>query len=315
MRLPVFLIAAFAAAFIAGPALAAGGERIAVVVNEDALTHSDIDDRLRLIMVSSGMPDAPEIRAKLEPQIVSAMVDEQIRLQEAKKKEVDVSQAEVDGGFAEIAAQNKLKPEQFKEILNRNHLSIASMETQIRAQIAWAKVVQKELRPRINVTDSDIDARLEMLRANIGKTEYLAAEIFLPVDEARKEADARQLAAQLVGQVRGGKVPFFKLAKEFSQSAGASQGGDLGWVQQGQLEPELDAVLPSIAKNNVSDPIRTLTGYHILMVREQRAITQETMPARDQVLNMIGLERLQRQAQRYFLDLKSSAYIDNRIKS
>ncbi len=295
--------------------VSADAESIAVVVNDDAITRSDINDRLRLIMVSSGMPDSDDIRAKLLPQIVGAMVDEEIRLQEAKKKGIDVTREEIDKGFSEIAAQNKIDGPKFKEMLTRSGLNIETMETQIRSQVAWAKVVQQELRPKIAVSDTDVDAKLEMLQSNIGKNEYLVAEIFLPVDDVKKENDTVQLANQLVADVRAGKAPFFKVAQQFSQSAGATQGGDLGWVQQGQLAPELDAVLPTIGPNSYSNPVRSLTGYHILMVREQRQITNENLPTRDQVMNAIGQERLERQARRYLMDLKSAAFIDNRIES
>jgi len=293
----------------------ADAESIAVVVNDDAITRSDINDRLRLIMVSSGMPDSDEIRAKLMPQIVTVMVDEEIRLQEAKKKGIDVSREEIDKGFGDIAAQNKIDAVKFKEMLTRGGLNIETMETQIRSQVAWAKVVQQELRPKIVVSDTDVDAKLELLQSNIGKNEYLVAEIFLPVDDVKKENDTVQLANQLLSDIRAGKAPFFKVAQQFSQSAGSAQGGDLGWVQQGQIAPELDAVLPTIGPNSYSNPIRSLTGYHILMVREQRQITQQTMPTREQVYHAIGQERLERQARRYLLDLKSSAFIDNRIQS
>lgn len=293
----------------------AGSESIAIVVNEDAITHSDIEDRLHLIMASSGMPNSPEIKQKLLPQVVSGMIDEQIRLQEAKKKGVEVSQAEIDSSFAELAAQNKLKPEQFKEVMKRGGLRVESLQAQIRAHLAWVKLVQKELRPKITVSESDIESKMALMRGNIGKNEYLVAEIFLPVDDIKKEADAGQLAAQLVRDIRAKKAPFFKLAQQFSQSAGAAQGGDLGWVQQGQLAQELDAVLPAIGPGNISEPVRSLSGYHILMVREQRQIAEQNMPDRDKVMNMIGQERLERQARRYHMDLKAAAYIDNRLAS
>lgn len=302
--------------FTKAPAHAAGGsESIAVVVNEDAITRSDLNDRLKLIMVSSGMPNSDEIKAKLMPQIITAMVDEQIRLQAAKKKGIEVSREEINSGFAEIAGQNNLEPAKFREMLEKAGLNVDTMETQIKAQLAWAKVVQQEIRPRIAVSDSDVDNRLEMIKGNMGKTEYLLAEIYLPVDDAKKEADTKQLAMQLVKDIRAGHAPFFKVAKQFSQSAGAERGGDMGWIQLGQLSQEIDQVLPSIGANNISDPIRTLSGYHIVAVRDQRTITPETLPSREEIYNTIGLERLQRQASRYLMDLKAAAYIDNRLAS
>jgi len=288
-------------------------ENIALVVNEDAITVSDVNDRLKLIATSAGLPDNDEIRAKLMPQIVGSLVEEQIMQQEAKKLDLTVEQSEIDAGFAQIAGQNKFTPDQFKTLIKKGGMNIATMQAQIRAQIAWGKVVQQKIRPQISISDSDIDSRLERIAKAKGKTEYLVAEIFLPVDQGKDQDKAGELAARLVKEIRAGKAPFSKVAQQFSQAAGSAQGGDLGWIQDGQLAPELDAALPQIGKGNIGDPVRTLMGYHILLVRDVRLISDETMPTRSQIMNSIGQERLERQARRYLMDLKSSAFIDNRL--
>ena len=79
---------------------AARSEVIVMVVNEDAITRSDLNDRMNLIMASSGLRPTPDTVAKLTPQIVNALVDEQIRLQEARRLDLEVSQAEINEGFA-----------------------------------------------------------------------------------------------------------------------------------------------------------------------------------------------------------------------
>ena len=102
-------------------------------------------------------------------------------------------------------------------------------------------------------------------------------------------------------------------SQQFSKSAGAPQGGDLGWVGQGQLQRELDEVLPRIAVGEISNPVRTSTGYHILSVREQRVVSEENMPSREDVRSILGTQRLERLQRRYLLDLKSAAFIENRL--
>lgn len=288
-------------------------EGVAVVVNEDAITYSDVEDRLMLIMVSSGLPNTKDTRDKLRPQIVQALIDEQIRMQEARRLDISVAQEEIEGGIDTIAQQNELDPQEFRKRIQASGLKLSTMRDQIRAQIAWGKVVQASIRPQINVTDGDIDNFMERLQNNTGKSEYLVGEIFLPIDSANDENKSRNLARKLVQEIRGGQAPFFRVAQQFSKSAGAAQGGNLGWITQGQLDEELDAVLPLIQVGGISDPVRTSAGFHILNVREQRVLAAENLPSRDDVGSRIGLMRLERQAQRYLLDLKATSFIDNRL--
>lgn len=290
-------------------------EGIAAIVNEDAISMSDVEDRMKLIVVSSGLPDNKEIRDKLTAQIVGVLIEEQIKMQEARRMEINITQEEIDQGFASIAQQNKATPEQFREMVTRAGFNIETMNRQIEAQLAWNKVIQQKIRPQITITDTDVENYLERINNNKGKTEFLAAEIFLPVDDVKGDSETQQLANRLVGEIRSGKAPFYKVAQQFSQAAGASQGGDLGWVQQGQLPEELDAVVSTLKKNDVSAPIRTLRGYHILMLRDMRSTSSETMPSRDQIISTLGLERMERMQRRYYLDLKAAAFIDNRVSS
>lgn len=315
MRL-MFLLSFFTAFSIVftAPALAKGSESIAVVVNEGAITRSDVEERYRLIAISSGLPDNETTRSRLMPQIVSSLIDEEIRLQEATKNKITVTDAEISEGFKQIAEQNKFTSEQFTEILKRSGINIKTIQRQIRAQVAWGKLVQTKIRPQINVSDSDVDSKFAMIESNKGKNENLLAEIFIPVNETNTEEKVQQLAQQLVADIRAEKVLFPRVAQQFSQSAGSANGGMLGWVQVGQLAPELDQAVANVQPGGITDPVRTLSGYHILMVRERRVFTDEHMPARDEVVNAIGQERLERQARRYLMDLKSAAYIDNRSK-
>ncbi|MCD8562834.1 MAG: peptidylprolyl isomerase [Alphaproteobacteria bacterium] len=294
-------------------ALAGLSENIAVVVNNEAITRSDVDDRMKLIMVSSGLQDTPEIREKLEPQVVSMLIDEQIRMQEAKKNDLEITQEEIDDGFKQIAEQNKFTPEQFKDILKKSGINVATMERQIRTQLAWTKVIQTKIKPQVSVRETDVDDAIARMQANIGKTEYLAAEIFLPVDNPSDEKNVRQLANRLTSELKSGKAPFFQVARQFSQSAGASKGGDIGWVQDDQLAPEVSEALAKMSINQLSDPIRSISGYHIVMLRDKREIKEENIPGKQAVTNQIGTERMDRAQRQYFLDLKTAAYIDSRV--
>lgn len=291
---------------------AAGKEGIAVIVNQDAITNSDVEDRMGLIAASTGMPPSPELLAKLRPQVIDMLVEEQIKMQEAKRLKIDVTKEEIDGGFNQIAAQNKIPVEDFKKMLTSRKIHLVTMEDQIKAQLAWGKVIQKRLRPQVDISEADIDSELEMLRGKIGKTQYLLADIYLPTDEQRKDSEVSAVAGKVYSQLQKQPELFPRVAQQLSQAPGATQGGGLGWISEGELSQEIDAVLPSLQIGEISAPIKSMTGYHILLLREKRQITEETLPKRDDLTQRLGTERLDRLQRRYLLDLRSSAYIENR---
>jgi peptidyl-prolyl cis-trans isomerase SurA len=260
------------------------------------------------------LPPTPEIRAKLSRQVINTLIEEQLMLQEAKKQEIDVTQPEIDQAFATLATQNKMNPDQFREMITRSGIQLSTMERQIRAQISWQKVIQKVMRPQVTVMDADIDEYLSRIKAQKGRSEYFLAEIFLPVESASQDAEARDLASRLVSEIRAGKASFPKVAQQFSRSPGADQGGMLGWVPEGQLPPELETAVAALAKDTLTDPIRMPDGYHVLYLRDKRALAEENIPSRDQAMSTIGVQRLDRAQRRYMMDLKSSAFIENRVQ-
>lgn len=294
-------------------AWAAGGESIAATVNDDAITVSDVNDRMHLILTSSGMPENDEMRAKLRPQVVDTLIEERLRMQEAGKLGITVAPEDIEKGLATIAGQNGMSLEKFRAMLGGGKINVRTLQNQIESQLAWGQVIQKKLRPQVTIGDADVDDRIAKLEASIGKTEYLLAEIFLPVESSKDEAQTRQLADRLVGEMRTRGAPFPAVARQFSRSAGASRGGDMGWVQQGQLPEVLEKAAAQLEKGHITDPVRSPTGYHVLLLRDKRNITKESIPPREQVLNQIGIEHLDRLQRRYLLDLRAAAFIETRV--
>ena len=305
-------IACSAASWGISPALAAGKEGIAAVVNQDVVTKSDLMARLDLIATSTGLPRTPELVAKLQPQIVDMLIEEEIKTQEANRLKIEVTKEEIAQGFKSIADQNKLSAESFRKMLESSGIRVGTMEDQIRTQIAWTKVVQRKIRPQVEVSDADIDSELEQLRANIGKPQYKISEIFLPLMEGKKPAEIQSFAEKLVSQLQRKPEAFGKVAQQFSAAPGAAQGGAVGWVIGGQMPTEVDTVLPSLSPRSISNPIKTQSGFYIIFLQEKREITEALLPSREDVMQRVGGMRLDRAQRRYLMDLRSSAFVEKR---
>lgn len=285
---------------------------IAATVNKDAISESDVYDRSKLVLATAGIQNTKANRSKVRRQAIDSLIEEQIKIQEARRQNLEVTEADISSGFEAIAAQNKLNGDQFSQVLKQQGIPKSTLLSQIRAQIAWTKVIQSVLRPQVDVTETDVNAKMEILKDNIGGVEYQASEIFLPVTTAAEEADVKQMAQRLVQEIKFDGVAFEKLAKQFSKSHTAENGGSMGWISEGKLPKEMDLVIRNLAEGQVSSPIRTASGFHILTVTKRRTASGETLPSQDDVLSSIGLERLDRLQQRYLADLKSAAFIDRR---
>lgn len=255
----------------AAPPRADLSEGIVAIVNDTAITSLDLKNRMGLAVLSAGLPNSLETQQKLLPQVLRSLVDEQLQLQEGKKEGITVPSSEIDAAMKRIAEDNKIPGGDMAAFLRDHGLSPSTLRDQIRATLTWNRVITRKVRPMIDIGDDEIDAVVDRMRANAGKQEFLISEIFLPVDKSDEDAQVRALADKLVEQIKGGVV-FGAAARQFSQGLGASHGGDIGWIQAGQLAPEIDKVLPSLKPGDIAGPIRTASGYHILGIRDRRTI-------------------------------------------
>lgn len=300
------------AASVSTSSPAAVREGIAAVVNQGVVTRSKLSARVDLIAASTGLPRTPELIEKLQPQILDMLVEEEIKMQEAQRLKISVNKEEIDQGFKSIADQNKVPVRDFQKMLESSGIRIGTMEDQIRSQIAWTKVVQKKIRPQIDVSEVDIDSELDHLRANIGKPQYKVSEIFLPIRDGKKGSDVRSFAAKLVAQLKKQPEAFGKVAQQFSSAPGAAQGGMVGWVIGGQMPEEVETVLSQLSPKTLSDPIKTQGGFYIILLQEKRKITEELLPSREELMQRIGGMRLDRAQRRYLMDLRSAAFVEKR---
>lgn len=252
-------------------------QRIAAVVNDQVVSMYDLAARTRLVIVSSELQDTPEIRARLAPQILRNLIDETLQLQEAKRLNISVNTNEIQQAVGRIAQQNSMTDPQFSDFAKREGIPLSTVVGQIRAGISWNKIVAQKLRPLIEISDDQVQEYLDRLKANQDKPEYRLQEIFLAVDSPQQDDEVRRTIERLAEQIRRG-ANFTAVARQFSQSATAAVGGDLGWVQEGALEPELDKAAGKLKVGELSEPVRTIGGYHLLFMRERR---QSGNPAAD----------------------------------
>jgi peptidyl-prolyl cis-trans isomerase SurA len=239
------------------------------VINDISVSEYEVRQRMALYLATSGIQTQPDQLKRIRTQIINQLEDEKLQLQEAIKKHVTVTPGEVDAQITRMITDNHLTQAQLNDVLANAGASEATLRGQLTAQLAWQKTVQQEYEDRINITPEAVNAEMARYAEGADKPHYLVAEIFFQVDNPDKDADALKDALSVESQLKSGGN-FVNIAHQFSQSPSAAAGGDIGWVHEGQLAPELNKALTKMAINTVSEPIRSIGGYYILALRARQ---------------------------------------------
>jgi len=255
------------------------------IVNGDVITDTDIDQRLGLVLAANGGRVADEEKQRLRLQIIRNLIDEKLQLQEAAENDIRINEADVTRSFERIAQNFKRTPAQFEIYLKGNSSSSNSLKAQIRAEMAWSRVLRRKVEPMVNVGDDEVQQVIDKLNAAKGKDEFHVGEIFLSATPETLDA-VMQDASRIVGQVRGG-ASFVAYARQFSEASSAGLGGDLGWVRGEQLNSAVSTAVAALEPGQVTDAIPVTGGVAIMALIEKRQVL-----AADPLMAQLSLKQL-----------------------
>ncbi|MGE0225931.1 MAG: peptidylprolyl isomerase [Acetobacteraceae bacterium] len=250
------------------------GDRIVAIVNKDVISTSDVNNRTRLFVMSTGLPASSQVIDRLKPQIVRQLIDERLRMQEAQRRKIVVPDQQIAAAIREIEARNGLPAGALRARLSGDGISQRTLVSQIRTQLAWTLVLREQLGERVQVTDSEIAEYQALQAQQIGRPEYRVGEIFIPIDDPSNTADAQRFAETVIQELRAG-APFPLVAAQFSQTQTALEGGELGWVQPTQLDPHVARLVTEMPAGAISNPVKVPGGYSIVTVQGKREIGRD----------------------------------------
>ncbi|HEV2746049.1 MAG TPA: peptidylprolyl isomerase [Allosphingosinicella sp.] len=252
------------------------------IVNGEVITGTDVDHRMALILLANGGRIPPEEMQRLRAQVLRNLVDESLQIQAAAASDIKVEPAEIDNYFAQYSKNFGRPPAEFAAYLRAQGSSEKSIKRQIHGEIAWSRLLRRQIEPFVNVGEEEVQSIIERLKASKGTQEYKIAEIFLS-STPETAAEARANAVRIVEQLRGG-ASFVAYARQFSEASTAAVGGDLGWVRSEQLPEPLAEAARVMPVGRVSDPIAVPGGFSIIAVQDTRQVL--TTDPRDAVLSL-----------------------------
>jgi len=249
-------------------------DRVVAVVNDDVIVLSELERRIATVRAQlrqSGTPPPP--RELLEQQVLDRLIVERIQLQRARSAGIRVDDEALNRAVAGIAQQNNLTLRQFRDILERDGFDFSRFREDIRRELLISQLQQRQVTNRIVVSPREVENWLATrAKQGSGENEYRLSHILLALPEAASPeqiAAVRAEAEQVLERLRAGAV-FSQTAVAVSDGQQALDGGDLGWRKSTELPTIFADVVPDMEAGDVSDLIRSPSGFHIIKLEQVR---------------------------------------------
>ena len=253
-------------------------DRIVAIVNDDVIVESELESRVETVraqMLDAGTQ--PPLEGVLRRQVLERLVLDRLQLQLAERAGLRIDEETLNQSVAAIAAQNQLSLREFRDILELDGYDFAKFREEVRAEMLISRLRQSQVDNRVRVSQQDIDNYLATVSRQGGEaTAFHLGHILISVPEAASPEEverARARAEETIDELRAG-ADFAQMASAVSDGQQALEGGDLGWRTAAELPTIFAEVVPSLAVEEISDPIRSPSGYHIVKLLALRGETQ-----------------------------------------
>jgi peptidyl-prolyl cis-trans isomerase SurA len=256
-------------------------DRIAAVVNDGVVLTSQLDEQVaeiteRLRQQQTELPP-PNV---LRKQVLERLVMEEIQLQRAERLGIQVSDDMLNGAVADVAKRNKINFADLPQALAAQGIDYRTFRDEIRKQMTIQLLQQRDVIAHINISPRELDQFLaKQQNAPDVNAEYNVSHILIsvPVSATPEQIEARSARAREVYDKAKAGQDFAQLAVAYSDSSTNIEGGSLGWRRGSQLPSIASDQIAKMKPGDVSEPVRTPSGFHLFKLNEVRGGLQQTV--------------------------------------
>ena len=252
-------------------------DRIIAIVDQSVITEQELADRINTVIAQlekQGTALPPQ--NVLEKQVLERLIVDSLQLQLAAQTGLKVDDTQLDKTIERIAAQNKLGVEEFKTLLEKDGLSLRKFREDIRNEITIARLREREVDNKLNVSEGEVDNYLTT-QASRGEEqdEFEISHILIRTPEDASPEDlekAKTKTQEVLQQLNNGK-DFAQVSASFSDAPNALEGGNMGWKSGAQLPALFLDTLKKLQVGEVAKPLRSPNGFHVLKLTNRRGGT------------------------------------------
>ena len=293
-------------------------DRIVAIVNEDAVTLSELDEEIKpFVQQIQDAPYGPDERrqllSKVRKDMLNRIIDQRLTDQESKRLGVSVDDSEIDKRVDAVKEQNFFTDEDLNKALEAEGYSLEEYREKIKEQLLSQRLVNMEVKSKIAITEEEISKYYENHKNDYGgAVQYHLRTVLIRVS-SWENAEAKDMALErmnlVVEELKAG-APFETVARQYSEDVTAKEGGDLGLFNIEELAPELQETVRWLKEGEVSSVLQTAQGYQLLFVEEIRSASGKTLDdVRVEIQQQLYREEVDRKYKAWLESLRERSYI------
>ena len=241
---------------------------IVAIVNDEPITMMDLDARLRLIIISSNLPNNLDTRKNLSGQVLQSLISERLQHQEARKLGIRVTNQEVENNIKFIEKQNNMQENQLIETLFQNGVPKSALPIRLKSNLIMQKLLQNIIRPKVVINNNEVNNEYNNLLANNGKMEYKFSEISFNFSNLSKKEDIILIAKQIRKKII--EENNFDVIGKRIQENGTGIYKNNNWKLTNKINKYFYLQIETLEKNEISELVLTNTGVSIIKIDGKR---------------------------------------------
>ena len=282
--LPLFALLCGPTLWAAPPSLSDRGkllDRVAAIVNDGVVLQSELEEQSNIIMQrmkQQGLELPPTV--VLHQQVIERLVLQEIQMQKAKRGGISINDENLNQALSDIATRNNISLKDLPNTLSQQGVNYSEYRETVRREMTLQVLRQRDVIQRINISPRELEQFLEKQKSRPSElNEYNLAHILVavPQEASPQQLDEAARRAQDVSLRAHQGEDFAKLAVAYSNSQTALEGGALGWRKGPEIPTVLADLVIKLKAGEVSEPLRTPSGYHIVRLNEIRGADQATI--------------------------------------
>lgn len=251
-------------------------DRIVAIVDKDVITEHELIDKMQTVITQlEKQGKTPPNESVLRKQVLERLVIDNLQLQLARRRGIQVNDTQLDKTMMRIAEQNQLSLEEFKTVLQNDGIPYYKFREDMRSQITISRLKDVEMNRRVEVSEGEIDNFLTTQSNNSSgvEEEFNLSHLLIrtPQEATPEDIDAAKARVEEALTRLNNGEDFAQVSASLSDAPNALEGGNMGWRKSNQIPPAFLELLQSMEVNEVSKPIRSPNGFHIVKIDEKRS--------------------------------------------
>jgi peptidyl-prolyl cis-trans isomerase SurA len=292
-------------------------ERIVAIVGSDVITLYELDRAMAPFVTEINNSANKELKFKnVQSDVLNGLIDNLLLKQAIENSKITASNDEIAKAIQNVLKQNHIAIDVLKAELANKGISYDSYKKDIEQNIQRIKFINQQIGSQIKISDEDMRDyyKKNMSKFGINQSVHIA-QIVLPFDKTttkEKSVELKNLAYDILKQARNGKT-FALLSKEYSKGPNAESGGDLGLIDPANLLPDISSELEKMKTGQISEPILSPAGYHIVYLIDRAQTTEADFDKlKDKIYDRMYEQRVMEELTQYVAEQKKKTYVEIR---